>query len=65
MQVLEEVDRSLETFSLARLTLEEIEIMNMINNNTEIENVIKIFQKTKGQGKMVSQVISLKCLEKS
>ena len=65
MQVLEEVDRSLETFSLARLTLEEIEIMNMINKNTGIENVIKIFQKTKGQGKMVSQVNSLKCLEKS
>ena len=41
MDNLEEMDRSLEKFSLLRLNQEEIEIMNNPVTSTEIETVIK------------------------
>ena len=61
--------RFLEKFNLPRLNQEEIEIMNKPITCTEIENVIKKkkknSQKVKAQDLMVSQVSSLKHLEKS
>ena len=44
---LEEMDRFLEKFSLPRLNLEEIEIMNNPITNTEVETVIKSLVKNK------------------
>ena len=41
MDNLEEMDRSLEKFSLPRLNQEEIEIMNNPITSTEIDAVIK------------------------
>ena len=66
---LKEMDIFLENLNLPRLNQEEIEIMNKPITCTEIENVIKKkernSQKIKAQGLMVSQVSSLKHLEKS
>ena len=63
---LEEMDRFLEKFNLPRLNQEEIEIMNNPITSTEIEAVIKkIFQKTKAQDQMASQVNFVKHLEKN
>ena len=47
MDNLEEMDRFLEKFSLPRLNLEEIEIMNSPITNTEVETVIKSLAKNK------------------
>ena len=47
MDNLEEMDRFLEKFSLPRLNLEEIEIMNNPITNTEVETVIKSLAKNK------------------
>ena len=69
MDNLKEMDIFWEKFNLPRLNQEEIEIMNKPITCTEIENVIKKkernSQKIKAQGLMVSQVSSLKHLEKS
>ena len=55
MDNLEEMDRFLEKFNLARLNQEEMEIMNNLITSTEIEVVIKkISQKTKAQDQMAS-----------
>ena len=54
MDNLEEMDRFLEKFNLPRLNQEEIEIMNNSIISTEIETVIKSFQKTKAQDQMVN-----------
>ena len=64
---LKEMDIFLENLNLPRLNQEEIEIMNKPITCTEIENVIKKknSQKVKAQDLMVSQVSSLKHLEKS
>ena len=59
------MDRFLEKFNLPRLNQEEMEIMNNPITTTEIEAVIKISQKTKAQGEMVSQENATKHLEKS
>ena len=45
MDNLEEMDRFLEKFNLPRMNQEEIEIMNNPITSTEIEVVIKNFQK--------------------
>ena len=59
---LEEMDRSLEKFSLPGLNQEEIEIMNNPITSTEMEAVIKNLQKTKAQDQMASQENSIKDL---
>ena len=47
MDNLEEMDRFLQWYNLPRLNQEELENMNRPITSTEIENVIKTFQKTK------------------
>ena len=47
MDNLEEMDRFLEKFSLPRLNLKEIEVMNNPITSTEIEAVIKNLPKKK------------------
>ena len=65
MDNLEEVDKFLEKYNLQRLNQEEIENMNRPIISTEIKSIIKIFQQTKAQAQMASQVNSIKRLEKS
>ena len=65
MDNLEEVDKFLEKYNLQRLNQEEIENMNRPIISTEIKSIIKIFQQTKAQAQMASQVNSLKRLENS
>ena len=62
---LEEMDRFLERFSLARLNQEEIEIMNNPITSAELSLWSEISQKTKAQDQMASQENSMKHLEKS
>ena len=50
MDNLEEMDRFLEKFNLARLNQEEIEIMNNLIMSTEIEPMIKNLPKNKSPG---------------
>ena len=47
---MEEIDRFLEKFNIARLNQEEMEIVNNPVTSTEIEAWSKIFQKTKSPG---------------
>ena len=65
MDNLEEVDKFLEKYNLQRLNQEEIENRNRPIISTEIKSIIKIFQQTKAQAQMASQVNSIKHLEKS
>ena len=65
MDNLEETDKYLERDNLRRLNQEEIENMNRPITSNKIETVIKIFQQTKLQDQMASQVNSIKHLEKS
>ena len=65
MDKLEEMDKFLEKHNIPRLNQEEIESINRPITSTEIETVIKIFQQTKAQDQMASQVNSIKHLEKS
>ena len=51
MDNLEEMDRFLEKFNLARLNQEEIEIMNNPITRTKIETVIKSLPQNKGPGR--------------
>ena len=63
---LEEMDICLKNFSLPKLNLEEIEIMNSTIISTEIEAVLKNLPKeTRVQDPMASQENSIKHLEKS
>ena len=64
MDNLEEVDKFLEKYNLQRLNQEEIENRNRPIISTEIKSIIKIFQQTKAQAQMASQVNSIKHLEK-
>ena len=50
MDNLEEMDRSLEKFSLPRLNQEEIEIMNNPITSIEIEAVVKNLPRNKSPG---------------
>ena len=60
MDKLEEMDKFLEKYNLIILNQEEIEVIRPFIS-TKIKTVIKkIFQQTKVQGKMVSQVKSTK-----
>ena len=61
------MDKLLEKYNLPKLNQEELKIMNRPITSTEIKTVIKkkIFQQTKTQGQMASQVNSTKSLEKS
>ena len=65
MDNLKEMDKFLERYNLPRLNQEEIENMNRPITSNEIETVFKIFQQTKVQDQMDSQVNSIKHLEKS
>ena len=65
MDHLEEMDKFLERYNLPRPNQEEIENMNRPITSNEIATVIKIFQQTKVQDQMTSQVNSIKHLEKS
>ena len=65
MDNLEEMDKFLEKHNLPRLNQEETENINRPITSNEIEIVIKIFQQTKAQDQMASQVNSFKHLEKS
>ena len=62
---LEEMDRFLEKFNLARLNQEEIEIMNNPMTSTEIEAVIRNLPKTKTQDQMALQENSVKHREET
>ena len=63
---LEEMDRFLEKFNLAKLNQKEIEIMNNPITSTEIEAVIKNLPKKQKPGtRLLSQENSIKHLEKS
>ena len=66
MDNLEEMDEFLENYNLPKLHLEELENLNRCITSTEIKIIIKkIFQQTKAQDRMASQVNSNKNLEKS
>ena len=65
MDNLEEMNKFLEKYNLPKLNQEETENLNIPITCTEIETVIKIFQQTKAQDQMASQLNSTKNLEKS
>ena len=65
MDNLEEMDKFLEKYNFSKLNQEEIENLNRPITSMEIETVIKIFQQTKAQAQMASQLNSTKNLEKS
>ena len=60
------MEEFLEKYNLPKLNQEEIENVNRPITSTEIKIIIKkIFQQTKAQDRMASQVNSNKNLEKS
>ena len=59
------MDEFLEKYNLPKRNQEEIENLNRPITNTEIETVVKIFQQTKVQDQIASQVNSTKSVEKS
>ena len=65
MDNLEEMDAFLEKYNLPKLNQEETQNLNRPITSMEIETVIKIFQQTKAQDQMASQMNSTKNLEKS
>ena len=65
MDNLEEMDRFLEKYNLPKMNWEEMENLNRLITSMEIKTVTKIFQQTKAQDQMTSQVNSTKNLEKS
>ena len=65
MNNLEEMDKSLERYSLPRLNQEEIENMNRPITSTEIETVILKLPTKKVQDQIASQSNSIKHLGKS
>ena len=65
MDNLKEMDKFLEKYNLPKRNQEEIENLNRPITNTEIETVVKIFQQTKVQDQIASQVNSTKSVEKS
>ena len=65
MDNMEEMDKFLEKYNLPKLNQEEIENLNILIICAEIKTVIKIFQQTKAQDQMASQLNSTKNLEKS
>ena len=66
MDNLEEMDKFLKKYNFTKLNKEEIENLNRPITSMEIETVIKkIFQQTKAQVQMASQLNSTKNSEKS
>ena len=66
MDNLKEMDKVLEKYYLPELNQEEIENMNRPITSMETKTIIKkVFQQTKAQRQMVSQVSSTKSLKKS
>ena len=64
MNNLGEMDEFLEKYNFPKLNQEEIENLNRPTTSTEIKTVIKkIFQQTKAQDQMASQMNSTKNLE--
>ena len=59
------MNKFVEKHNLPRLNQEETENINRPITSTDNETVIKIFQKTKAQDQMASQVNSIEHLEKS
>ena len=64
MDNLEETDKFLEKYNFPKLNQEEMENLNRLITSMEIKTVTKIFQQTKAQDQMTSQVNSTKNLEK-
>ena len=58
MDNLEEMDKFSEKYNFPKLNQEEIENLNRPITSMGMETVIKIFQKTKAQDQMASQVNS-------
>ena len=56
------MDEFLEKYKLQKLNQEEIENLHRLIPSMEIETVTKIFQQTKAQDQMTSQVNSTKNL---
>ena len=65
MDNLEEMDTFLEKHNLLKLNQEEIENMTDQSQVMKLKLWLKIFQQTKVQDQMASQVNSIKHLEKS
>ena len=66
MDSLEEMDKFLEKYNLPKLNQEEIENLNRDPSQAQKSKLqSKIFQQTKAQDQMASQVNSTKNLEKS
>ena len=65
MDSFKEMGGFLEKYNFPKLNQEEIEYLNRPITSMEIETVIKIFQQTKAQAQMASQLNSTKNLEKS
>ena len=63
MDNLDEMEKFLEKYNFPKLNQEEIEDLNRAITSKEIETVI--FQQTKAQDQMASQLNSTKNLEKS
>ena len=64
MDNLEEMSKFLEKYNFPKLNQKEIENLNRPIIIMEIETVIRIFQQTKAQDQMASQMNSTKTLEK-
>ena len=58
MDNVEEMDKFLEKYNFPKLNQEEIENLSRPITSMEIETVIKVFQQTKAQDQMASQVNS-------
>ena len=65
MDIIEEIEKFLEKYSLPRLNWKEIEKMNGPITRTETETVIKKLPTNKIQDQMASQANSIKHLAKS
>ena len=67
MDNFKEMDEFLQKYKLSKPNQEEINNLNRLIKNTEIETVIYIyiFQKSKAQEQVASQVISISNLEKT
>ena len=65
MDNLEVMDKFLEKHNLLRLNQEEIENITDQSQALKLKLWLKIFQQTKAQDQMASQVNSIKHLEKS
>ena len=63
MDNMEDMDKFLEKYNFPKLNQEEIENLNRPITSTEIES--EIFQQTKAQVQMASQLNATKNLEKS